>query len=137
MRRLVGIRLDERDVDLKRRVAQKSYELRFRCFFGGHEIENCNLYGAYVLPYGASLVHNENLFVGEAFERRQTFGNNYRHNSPIYCKIGILSLDMCVVKRLFDVVDEIERVFESAREAHEIGRHSCVLKFAVGELTVG
>ena len=37
---LIGIGVQERDVDLQRRIGQKAHKLRFRFHFRGHEIQN-------------------------------------------------------------------------------------------------
>ena len=59
---LIGIGVQERDVDLQRRIGQKAHKLRFRFHFRGHEIQNSDFKRTDILLERAFVVHDENIF---------------------------------------------------------------------------
>ena len=59
---LIGIGVQERDVDLQRRIGQKAHKLRFRFHFRRHEIQNSDFKRTDILLERAFVVHDENIF---------------------------------------------------------------------------
>ena len=72
-------RAQQGDVDLKRRIPQKTQQLRLRGDLRRHQIDNGNLQRAYVLASGAILGHDEDAFALKGGACGKIGGNLYGH----------------------------------------------------------
>ena len=102
--RFVGFRMNQFQLHLQGRIAQKTGELGLRVDLGGHEIEQQDFQRTDVLGDGTRLGHNENIFFGKSLYCRQLVGNLDGH-------VGFLRgfSDFC--KSLLDILDQICRGF--------------------------
>lgn len=71
---VIGLCLDQINLDLDRRIGQAAQDLRFRYDFERHQIEQRNAQRTDVLCGSAVLGHDEYVFAFQYGARRQTVG---------------------------------------------------------------
>ena len=80
----MALGVQERQVHLEGRVAEQAGKLGLGHDLGGHEVEQKNAQGAYVLRHGASFSDNEDIFAVQRFDGWQLIGNLDGHGRSIY-----------------------------------------------------
>ena len=62
--------MDQLQLDLQGRVAQKAGELGFRIDFCGHQVQKQDAQRADILGQRTGLCHDEDIFIGQHLSRR-------------------------------------------------------------------
>ena len=149
---VVTLHLDQRDIDLQRRVGKQTDELRFGLDLGRHEVENGDLNGTDILTHRALMRHDEDILLLQHIKSRDVLGNDDGHMAtPVLPMIGFAGGQasgrpqsrrrprkavLYLGKGLLDVRPDILDVLNPERKADEIGGHSGSRQGLVGELTV-
>ena len=93
---MIGLGLDEVDLDLNGRVGQAAQDLRLGHDLERHQIENGDAERTNTLGRRAVFGHNEDIFALENRTRRQAVGNFYRQEKHLFRMI-MVSIDNAAV----------------------------------------
>jgi hypothetical protein len=67
--------MQKRYFHLQWRIAYQAQKLRFRIFFGGHQVEDCNMKRPYILGGGPLFRHHKYVFLRKDSGSRERIGN--------------------------------------------------------------
>ena len=88
MLRHIRLRIDEVDLDLQRRIAQKTQKLRLRHRLVRHEVQDQKPKRADVLAVGTLRIHEKDVLALQNLRRRQTVRYFDRHETASLSQSG-------------------------------------------------
>ena len=73
--------MQQRDINLQRRVAKQPQELKLGCYFPGHQVQDYDLQRSDILMIGPAFGHYEDVLILQRFDRRKLIRHFDRHTS--------------------------------------------------------